>query len=53
LLFRLCFLSVLVFIARQHTVHLSVSPSVRNVPVLEENGSTYRHTFFSPYGRTC
>jgi len=25
---------------------LSVRPSVRNVPVLDENGLTYRHSFF-------
>ena len=44
-----------VFIARQHTdarycysksVRLSVRLSVRNVPVSDENGSTYRHSFF-------
>jgi len=29
---------------------LSVRPSVRNVPVSDENGLTYRHSFFSPYG---
>jgi len=32
------------------SVHLSVCPSVRNVPVSDENGLTYRHSFFSPYG---
>ena len=48
------------FIARQHTrtrdidianlsVCPSVRPSVRDVPVLDENGLTYRHSF-SPYG---
>ena len=45
--------------ARQHTdaryrysesVRLSVCLSVRNVPVSDENGLTYRHSFFSPYG---
>jgi len=25
---------------------LSVRPSVRNAPVLDENGLTYRHSFF-------
>jgi len=29
---------------------LSVHPSVRDVPVSDENGLTYRHSFFSPYG---
>ena len=28
------------------SVRLSVRPSVRNVPVLDENGLTYRHSFF-------
>ena len=28
------------------SVRLSVCPSVRNVPVLDENGLTYRHSFF-------
>jgi len=28
----------------------SVCPSVRYVPVPDENGLTYRHSFFSPYG---
>jgi len=28
------------------SVRLSVRPSVRNVPVSDENGSTYRHSFF-------
>ena len=32
------------------SVHLSVSPSVRDVPVSDENGLTYCHGFFSPYG---
>jgi len=27
-----------------------ICPSVRNVPVSDENGLTYRHSFFSPYG---
>ena len=45
-----------VFITRQHTdarywysksVRLSVRPSVRNVPVSDENGLTYRHSFFT------
>jgi len=27
-------------------VRLSVRPSVRNVPVSDENGLTYRHSFF-------
>ena len=49
----------LLFIARQHTVarywysnsvRPSVCPSVRDVPVSDENGLTYRHRFFSPYG---
>ena len=31
-------------------VRLSVRPSVHNAPVLDENGLTYRHSFFSPYG---
>ena len=44
-----------IFIARQHTdarywysksVRTSVRPSVRNVPVSDENGLTYRHSFF-------
>ena len=30
--------------------NLSVCPSVRNVSVSDENGLTYRHSFFSPYG---
>jgi len=30
-------------------VCLSVRPSVRNVPVSDENCLTYRHSFFSPY----
>ena len=51
---------LLVFIARQHTdaqywysnsVHLSVCPSVclsiHDVPVSDENGLTYRHSFFT------
>jgi len=33
------------------SVCLSVYLSVRNVPVSDENGLTYRHSFFSPYGR--
>ena len=49
-----------VFIARQHTdidtrdidianlsVRPSVRPSVRNVPVSDENGLTYGHSFFT------
>ena len=28
----------------------SVRPSVRYVPVSDENGLTYRHSFFSPKG---
>ena len=32
------------------SVCLSVCPSVRYVPVTYENGLTYRHSFFSPYG---
>ena len=50
-----------IFIARQHTdarywysksVCSSVCPSVRYIPVglLDENGLTYRHSFFSAYG---
>jgi len=31
-------------------VILSVRPSVRNVPVSDETGLTYGHSFFSPYG---
>ena len=43
------------FIARQHTdarywYSKSVRLSVRNVPVPDENGLTYRHSFFSPHG---
>jgi len=30
--------------------NLSVRPSVRNVPVSDENGLTYGHSYFSPYG---
>ena len=30
--------------------NLSVCLSVRNDPVSDENGLTYRHSFFSPYG---
>ena len=30
--------------------NLSVRPFVRDVPVLDENGLTYCHSFFSPYG---
>jgi len=45
---------VAVFIARQHTdawywYSKSVRPSVRYVPVSDENGLTYRHSF-STYG---
>jgi len=45
-----------VFIARQQRSmlmrdidieNLSVCPSVRNVPVSDENGLTYRHSFFT------
>jgi len=43
-----------IFIAHQHTdarysksVCLSVCLSVRNVPVSDENGLTYRHSFFT------
>ena len=32
------------------SVCLSVCPSVCYVPVSNENGLTYRHSFFSPYG---
>ena len=32
------------------SVRPSVSLSVRNVPVSDENGLTYRHSFFSTYG---
>jgi len=45
-----------IFIARQHTdarywYSNSVCLSVRDVPVSDENGLTYRHSFFfSPYG---
>jgi len=42
-----------IFIARPHTdardidiANLSVCPSVRNVPVSDENGLPYRHSFF-------
>ena len=47
-----------VFIARQHTdarywysnsVRPSVCLSVRDVPLLDENGLTYCYSFFSPY----
>jgi len=47
--------NIKIFIACQHTdarywysnsVRLSVRMSVRNVPVSDENGLTYRHTFF-------
>jgi len=31
-------------------VRLSVHPSVSNIPVSDENGLTYRHSFFSPCG---
>ena len=31
-------------------IFLSVRLSVRNAPVSDENGSTYCHSFFSPYG---
>ena len=31
-------------------VTLSVSPSVRNVPVIDENDLTCCYSFFSPYG---
>jgi len=50
--------SLPLFIARQlrsmpmrdiDIANLSICPSVRNVPVLDENGLTYRHGF-SPYG---
>jgi len=44
-------------IARQYiclsvcpSLRLSVRLSVRNVPVSDKNGLTYRHSFFSPYG---
>ena len=33
------------------SVCLFVRPSVRNVPESYENGLTYSHSFFSPYGR--
>jgi len=51
--------NVTLFIARQHTdvrywycnsVCLSVRPSVRDVPVSDENGLTHCHSYFSPYG---
>jgi len=32
------------------SVRLSVCLSARDVPVSDENGLTYRHNFFSPYG---
>ena len=32
------------------SVRPSVCPSVRDVPVSDENGLTYCHSFFSPYG---
>jgi len=56
---RICNNTITIFIARQHTdarywysksVCPSVRPSVRYVPVPDENGLTYRHSFFSPYG---
>jgi len=31
--------------------NLSVRLSVRYVPVSDENGLKYRHSFFSPYGK--
>ena len=31
-------------------VQLTDNVKVRNVPVSDENGLTYRHSFFSPYG---
>jgi len=56
--FFLIFILCTIFIARQHSdaryrysksVHQSVRPSVRYVPISDENGLTYRHSF-SPYG---
>ena len=32
------------------SVRPSVCPSVRDVPVSDENGLTYRHSFFTVYG---
>jgi len=32
-------------------MRLSVGLSVRDVPVLDENGLTYCDSFFSPYGK--
>ena len=32
------------------SIRPSLRPSVRNVPVSDENGLTYGHSFFSPYG---
>jgi len=32
-------------------VILSICPLVRNAPVSDKNGLTYRHSFFLPYGR--
>ena len=43
---------LMVFIARQHdianlSVRLSVRPSVLYVPVSDDNGLTYRYSFFT------
>ena len=40
---------VVVVVVANLYVRLSVCLSVRNVPVSDENGLTYRHSFFSPY----
>ena len=40
----------IVILSVRPCVRLSVCPSVRDVPVSDENGLTYRHSIFSPYG---
>ena len=37
-------------LSRVTQICLSVCPSLPDVPVKDENGLTYRHSFFSPYG---
>jgi len=44
------FLSRDIDIANLPVCPSSVRPSVRYVPVPDENGLTYRHSFFPPYG---
>ena len=44
-------LSCVIILTRDIDIaNLSVCSSVRNVPVSDENGLTYRHSFFLPYG---